>query len=310
MIDHPSHQHQSVLLNEAISALSLLNSGIYIDATFGRGGHSRAILQVLSEKGRLIAIDRDPEAKKFATTFSHDKRFQFIAGEMQHLSSLIDVSLHGKIDGILMDIGVSSPQLDNADRGFSFMHDGPLDMRMDPDSGISAAEWVATTPLDEMITVFREYGEERFARKIAQCIVEKREVLPITSTHQLANIIQSAQPFREAHKHPATRCFQAIRIAVNDELGQLTKALEASLKLLRQKGRLAVISFHSLEDRLVKQFMRAEANVHDPLPDLPQLIVDKAPCLKIIGKPIKASAFECKNNPRARSAILRIAEKL
>lgn len=303
-------QHISVLLNEAIDALNIQPSGIYVDGTFGRGGHSAEILKRI-ESGRLISIDRDPTAKKCAEEkFANQPNFTFYAGCMSEIQTAVSASGVEKVDGVLLDIGVSSPQLDDADRGFSFMKDGPLDMRMNPEAGISAAEWVAKSDFDTMARVFREYGEEKFPGRIANQIIKSREIAPITTTHQLASIIAEAVPFKDKHKHPATRVFQAIRIAVNEELTELAKTLEAAYSILKPGGRLVVISFHSLEDRIVKNFMNNYAKPKDLMPDLPVAQFVAPATLKLIGKPVKASDEESHNNPRARSAIMRIAERL
>lgn len=303
-------QHISVLLNEAIDALNIKPTGTYVDGTFGRGGHSSEILKRISS-GRLISIDRDPAAKQCAEEkFKNQSGFTFYAGCMSEIKDAIATVGVTKVDGVLLDIGVSSPQLDDADRGFSFMKDGPLDMRMNPEMGMSAADWVAESNFETMASVFREFGEERFAAKIANHIIKCRAVAPISTTHQLADIVSAAVPFKDKHKHPATRVFQAIRIAVNEELTELSKTLEAAYSILNPGGRLVVISFHSLEDRIVKNFMNNYAKPKDLMPDLPVAQFVAAPTLKLISKPVKASDEESLNNPRARSAIMRIAEKL
>lgn len=308
----PLNLHQSVLLAECLEGLSIKPNGVYLDATFGRGGHSSAILTTLTAQGKLIAVDRDPDAQQHVIQhFSHDSRLIFISDTMSNLTNISQqLDLVGKIDGILMDIGVSSPQLDNAERGFSFNKDGPLDMRMDTRTGISAAEWIQKTPPKEMARVFSQYGEEKFAMKIALAIEKSRNDAPITRTSELAEIISNAMPFKDFHKHPATRCFQAIRIEINNELTELQAALKGALESLKIGGRLVVISFHSLEDRIVKQFMKSHASAKDLMPDLPIPIYANEVRLRLIGKAQKASLQECKNNPRARSAILRIAEKI
>ncbi|KZS22810.1 16S rRNA (cytosine(1402)-N(4))-methyltransferase RsmH [Wohlfahrtiimonas chitiniclastica] len=303
-------QHVSVLLNEAINALNIQPAGVYVDGTFGRGGHSSEILKRLTA-GHLISIDRDPTAQACAKErFKGAENFTFFAGCMSDIKAAVASAHFEKVDGVLLDIGVSSPQLDDAERGFSFMKDGPLDMRMDPTSGVSAATWVATSDFATMASVFREFGEERFAGKIAGHIIKCRELAPIETTHQLADIISEAVPFKDKHKHPATRVFQAIRIAVNEELTELSQTLNAAYDLLNPGGRLVVISFHSLEDRIVKNFMNHHAKPKDLLPDLPVAQFVSEPTLKLIGKPVKASDEESRHNPRARSAIMRIAEKL
>lgn len=306
-----SPKHISVLLEESLEALAIKPDGIYLDATFGRGGHSRAILERLNEEGHLYAIDRDLTAKAHAEEhFSQAQNFTFIHGEMSRMESLLHAQGVERVDGILMDIGVSSPQLDEAERGFSFMKDGPLDMRMDQSASFSAREWVAETPVEEMIRIFKEYGEERFSTRIARAIEAKRREEEITTTLQLATIVSDAIPFKEGRIHPATRVFQAIRIAVNGELDELKSGLEQAVNLLSKQGRLAVISFHSLEDRIVKHFMRDKSEVKDLFPDLPILITDSKPVLKTVGKAVRASKEECAANVRSRSAILRIAEKI
>lgn len=312
MTDHP--QHLSVLLHEAVAGLNIQPDGCYVDATFGRGGHSRAILDQLNSakgKGRLIGIDRDLAAAAHAKMhFANESRFHFCHGAMSQMAEhLAELGING-IDGVLMDIGVSSPQLDEAERGFSFMQDGPLDMRMDQTHPLSAKEWVMETPLEEMITTFKVYGEERFATRIARKIVAAREEQVIDTTFKLVALIREAIPFEDPHKHPATRVFQAIRIAVNEELSELEKSLEASLTLLNRGGRLVVITFHSLEDRIVKNFIKQESEVKDLYPELPILIEGEPPKLKRIGRAIKASKEEQQQNIRARSARLRVAERL
>lgn len=304
--------HQSVLLKEAITGLAIKASGIYIDGTFGRGGHSRAILEHLSEEGRLIAIDKDPEAIDYAKQhFAKDKRFQIIQGSFARLAEFAKTwNINGKVDGILLDLGVSSPQLDNPERGFSFMQEGPLDMRMDLTQPFDAARFVNQAEAKEMAMVFKEYGEERFAGRIARAIVEARNEAPIQSTEVLAEIVKKANPKWEKHKHPATRVFQAIRIHVNQELQDLGTGLNAVLDVLKVGGRLAVISFHSLEDRIVKQFMRDKEIGQRPPPGVPVFHVDLQSNFKRVGKAIKASEEEIKHNVRARSAVLRIGEKI
>ncbi len=303
-------QHISVLLNEAIDALNIQSAGVYVDGTFGRGGHSSQILKRL-DAGRLISIDRDPTAKKCAEErFANEPNFTFYAGCMSEIKDAVAAVGIEQVDGVLLDIGVSSPQLDDADRGFSFMKDGPLDMRMNPEAGMSAADWVAESTFETMASVFREFGEEKFPGRIANQIIKSREIAPITTTHQLAAIIAEAVPFKDKHKHPATRAFQAIRIAVNEELTELSKTLEAAYSILKPGGRLVVISFHSLEDRIVKNFMNNYAKPKDLMPDLPVAQFVAPATLKLISKPVKASDQESLNNPRARSAIMRIAEKL
>lgn len=305
--------HTSVLLHEAIDGLNIQPEGIYVDGTFGRGGHSRAILAQLSPAGRLFAIDRDPTAIAAATEFAQDPRFHISHCAFAELANVATTQqVLGQVDGILLDLGVSSPQLDDADRGFSFMRDGPLDMRMDPTSGLSAAEWLANADVEHITFVLREYGEEKFAWKIANAIVDTRQSSPLTRTSELAALIAATVPksFKEK-KHPATRSFQAIRIYINSELEQVKIALDAALTVLKPGGRLAVISFHSLEDRLVKQFMRLHskpAPVPKGLPLTEAQLKSHLP-LRLIGKAIMPAELELSQNPRARSAVLRIAEK-
>ncbi len=287
--------HQPVLLQKSLEALNIKPEGVYVDATFGRGGHSRAILNLLGSKGRLIAVDRDLTAQDESKTID-DKRFTFCRNSFDNISiELEKLGLVGKVDGILMDIGVSSPQLDVAERGFSFSKPGPLDMRMDTENGETAAEWLARVDRDTLVKVLREYGDERFPGRIANRIIENRTRTKIETTDQLAEIIASAIPRWPKHHHPATRSFQAIRIAVNDELGQLERVLADTPNILAKEGRLVVISFHSLEDRIVKNFIRDNART-----------IFK----KITKKPLIANEDELEQNPRARSAKLRVAEKL
>lgn len=304
--------HQSVLLQEAIEGLAIKADGIYIDGTFGRGGHSRAILQHLGKGGRLIAIDKDPEAIAYAQAhFSQDTRFQIYQGSFAKLDEFAkQAQIYGKINGILLDLGVSSPQLDNPARGFSFMQEGPLDMRMDIDQQLDAARFVNEAEADEMAAIFREYGEERYAGRIARAIVAARSEAPIKTTEVLAEIVKEANPKWEKHKHPATRVFQAIRIHINQELTDLTKGLGVAMDTLALGGRLVVISFHSLEDRIVKQFMRAKEQGNRPPPGVPIREVDIHTCFKRVGKAIKATESEIKQNIRSRSAVLRIGEKI
>lgn len=304
--------HRSVLLDESIDALAIRPDGIYVDGTFGRGGHSRAILARLNGAGRLIALDKDLEAVDYAHEhFSHDARFT-----IEHASNadLADVckrlAVYGRVNGILLDLGVSSPQLDNAERGFSFMHDGPLDMRMDSTQALDAARFVNEADATEMTQVFRQYGEERFAGRIARAIVLARDESPILTTAVLAEIVKAANPKWEKHKHPATRVFQAIRIHINRELTDLTRCLDQCVGALAVGGRLAVISFHSLEDRLVKQFMRTQAEGIQPPRGVPIKASEIQTYFKRVGKAIKPSDDEIKGNVRSRSAVLRTGEKI
>jgi 16S rRNA (cytosine1402-N4)-methyltransferase len=304
--------HRPVLLDAAIEALAVRPEGVYLDGTFGRGGHSRDILAALGPEGRLIAIDRDPEAVAFAETiFGEDKRFGILRRGFAMLTEVAqEMGVMGRVDGILLDLGVSSPQLDQSERGFSFLQDGPLDMRMDPSSGPSAAQWLAHAGVDEIAGVLKTFGEERYARRIARAIVEARQERPITTTGELSAIISHANPAWEKGKHPATRSFQAIRIHINRELEQLEHFLDQVLDVLAIGGRLAVISFHSLEDRMVKRFMRDQARGDRFPPGLPVTQAQLQPRLRLVGKAIRADAAEVAANPRARSAVLRVAERL
>ncbi|WP_293747133.1 16S rRNA (cytosine(1402)-N(4))-methyltransferase RsmH [uncultured Paraglaciecola sp.] len=305
--------HLSVLLQESIEGLAIKPDGIYMDATFGRGGHSTQILKALSAKGQLIAIDRDLSAIEAAKSFADDTRFSIHHRPFSELQAVAEeLGLIGKIDGILMDLGVSSPQLDDAGRGFSFMRNGPLDMRMDITRGLSAAQWLAVADEQDITQVIKEFGEEKFGKRIAHGIVNARQIEPITDTAQLAEIIDLAVPVKDKYKHPATRSFQAIRIYVNSELDEIKTGLKAALNILAPSGRLAVISFHSLEDRLVKRFIREQSrglNVPHGMPIM-QAEIDAAKAMKPIGKAIKPSAEELQKNVRARSSVLRVAEKL
>ncbi len=306
------NEHQSVLLAETLENLAIQPEGIYVDATFGRGGHAQAILNRLGAKGRLLAMDKDPAALAYAKQhFAGDKRFTIKHGSFAGLEAfLMQQQVYGKVNGILLDLGVSSPQLDDAERGFSFMRAGNLDMRMDNSSGMDAATWIASVSEQALATVLWEYGEERFSRRIAKAIVAERLVKPITATDQLAKIVSEAIPTWEKGKHPATRSFQAIRIAVNHELEELEQGLVQSLNALQTGGRMLVISFHSLEDRIVKHFMqRQERTDHFPS-KLPIKHKNVQPTFKRLGRTIKPSLQEVSRNPRARSAILRVGEKL
>ena len=299
-------EHISVLLAESVSALSVRADGSYLDGTFGRGGHSREILSLLSPAGRLIAVDKDPAAEASAQALSTDSRFQFFAGSFAEISSFVS---DGSLDGILLDLGVSSPQLDDATRGFGFSGDGPLDMRMDTRSGMTAAQWIASAPEQEIADVIKTYGEERFARRMASAIVKVRVDTPITGTRQLASIIAEANPKWEPNKHPATRAFQAIRIFINRELEDLELALASMVDKLAIGGRLVVISFHSLEDRIVKRFMRDQARGIQLPRHVPVVDSDAGKTLNLIGKAIKPSDEEIARNPRSRSAVMRVAER-
>ncbi|MGB5344807.1 MAG: 16S rRNA (cytosine(1402)-N(4))-methyltransferase RsmH [Woeseia sp.] len=310
MTDADHRAHVPVLLDAVLEGLKLRADGTYVDGTFGRGGHSRAILERLGPKGRLLAIDRDPQAIAAAATLQSDPRFDIEKGELAQLEDIAERrGLLGKIDGLLLDLGVSSPQLDDADRGFSFQGDGPLDMRMDPTTGYSAADWLATVDEKTLRRVLKEFGEERFANRIARAIVETRAAAPLTRTAELAALVAASVPKSRERKHPATRSFQAIRIAVNDELGQLDRALEASVVLLASGGRLCAISFHSLEDRRVKRFIRNKSREAEPYRGMPNVPAEHRPPLRIVGKAVAATAAEIAANPRARSAHLRVAER-
>ncbi|MGM0630253.1 MAG: 16S rRNA (cytosine(1402)-N(4))-methyltransferase RsmH [Pseudomonadota bacterium] len=308
-----SPQHVSVLLEESIQALATDPQGTYIDATFGRGGHTRALLSQLGDNARVIALDQDPEAIAAAKSFEDDPRFQIIHTPFSNLQEVLDdLQLNQQVTGILFDLGVSSPQLDDAERGFSFMRDGPLDMRMNTSSGETAAEWLNRAEKDDISWVLKEYGEERFARRIASAIVMDREKKPFTRTKQLAEMIARVSPVKEKHKHPATRTFQAIRIHINRELEQIEQALEASLSGLKEDGRLVVISFHSLEDRLVKRFIRKHSEGKQLPPGLPVTEAErnKDKALEKVGKAIKPGKAEVQENPRSRSSVLRIARRV
>lgn len=305
--------HQSVLLHESIEALAIKPDGIYLDATFGRGGHSAVILQHLSDNGQLIALDRDPQAIEAAKRFADDSRFEIKHTPFSDLETITqEMGLYGKLDGVLMDLGVSSPQLDDAERGFSFMRNGPLDMRMDTTRGISAAQWLADADEEDITQVLKEFGEEKFGKRIAHAIVNQRATNPLTTTAQLAELIDQAVPVKDKHKHPATRSFQGIRIYINSELDEVRKGLKGALSALQPGGRLAVISFHSLEDRLVKRFMREQSRGMQIPPGLPvtDAEIDASKAMKLIGKAIKPSKQELAENVRARSSVLRVAEKL
>lgn len=307
-------EHLSVLYKESLQGLAIQADGLYIDCTFGRGGHSKGILEQLNEKGRLFAFDRDLAAvnSTYAHEMTKDARFFLHHNCFSELEAVANAQgLQQKVDGILMDLGVSSPQLDDSIRGFSFMRDGPLDMRMDDSSGISAAQWLAQVEEQALVKVLFEYGEERFARRIAQAIVEKREHQPLETTLDLAKLIENTIPKREKHKHPATRSFQAIRIEINNELEEIKQGLQQAINILKPGGRLVVISFHSLEDRIVKRFIRQESGHKYNPGRLPIKEEDiEQGVLKKISKAIKASQQELQQNPRARSAVMRIAERV
>lgn len=304
--------HQTVLLQEAVDALCLKASGIYIDGTFGRGGHSRKILEGLDEHARLFVFDKDADAIEVAQALSeNDKRVNVVHASFTQIKAVMaSQGLLEEVDGVLLDLGLSSPQLDESERGFSFMRNGPLDMRMNKQAGKSAAEWVKEVDEAELAQVIKEFGEERFAKKIARRIVEERQQQDITDTSTLADIVSQAIPKWEKHKHPATRSFQAIRIYINRELEDLSELLEQILQVLKQGGRLVVISFHSLEDRIVKQWMKTMEKGDDLPSYIPVKHTELNKKVRIIGKAIKPGHQEIQQNPRARSAIMRVAEKL
>ena len=299
------------MLREAVEALVTRPAGFYVDGTFGRGGHSRHLLACLNADGRVLGVDKDPEAIADAIKLaSVEPRFQFFHGSFAELPAQLASMGVDAVDGILLDLGVSSPQLDDGERGFSFLQDGPLDMRTDTTSGETAAQWLAHAEVNEIARVLKEYGEERFARRIAAAIVAARDERAITSTARLAQVVSEANPKWERHKHPATRAFQAIRIKVNRELVDLEELLAAALDMLRIGGRLVVISFHSLEDRLVKRYMRDMARGEKFPPGVP--VIDSAldRRMKLVGRAVRASDEEVAANVRSRSAIMRVAEKI
>ncbi|ROO37666.1 16S rRNA (cytosine(1402)-N(4))-methyltransferase RsmH [Salinisphaera orenii] len=309
--DMPQAEHQPVLLDAALAALEPRESGICVDATYGRGGHSRAILGVLGAGGRLVAIDQDPDAAADAEALAaRDPRLTFVRGSFRELRAHIEaLGLLGRVDALLFDLGVSSPQFDVGARGFSFRHDGPLDMRMDPDAGAPVSDWLNRASHGEIASVIKRLGDEPFAGRIAGAIVAARAEAPVATTRRLAELVVAAVPARvSAGKriHPATRTFQALRMHVNDELAALEAALEATLDVLAPGGRLAVISFHSLEDRRVKRFMRTQAR---PAPPPVPMAAAPDPALRLQGRAVRAGADEAAANPRARSAIMRVAER-
>jgi len=302
--------HVPVLAQEAVAALAIIDDGVYVDATFGRGGHSRLILEQLGSKGRLIALDRDPDAIEAGAAL-RDARMTLVHSAFSRLGEVLGGLGLTQVNGILLDIGVSSPQLDDATRGFSFRFDAPLDMRMDPGSGLSAADWLAAATEGEISEVIRTYGEERFAKSIARAIVAARQEEAISSTAQLASLIAGTLKWREPGQHPATRSFQAIRIYINRELEELSQVLPQCVDFLKPGGRLAVISFHSLEDRIVKRYMRDESQGEQAPRRLPiRAALLKPGRLKLVGRAQHASDVEVTANPRARSAVLRVAEKM
>lgn len=302
--------HIPVLLNETLHGFNLRADGVYVDCTFGRGGHSRAILERLGKDGSLLAFDRDPNAiTEDNRQLLDDPRLTFVSGSFTRLEEVIDnLGLRKKVNGILLDLGVASPQIDDASRGFSFLSDGELDMRMDNSCGMTAAEWLNKASKDEIANVLYEFGDERFSRRIARAIIRRRSEQPILRTKQLADLVVAVLPGRIKNKHPATRTFQAIRIFINQELEELKTVLMQTVNVLAEKGRLLVISFHSLEHRLVKKFMLAQSKGVDIPREIPITHTTFKPNLMIIGKPIPSSQGEIENNPRARSAVLRIAE--
>ncbi len=305
--------HTTVLLQEAVDALVQDPAAFYIDGTFGRGGHSALILEQLSADGRLMGIDKDPEAIAYAAErFAKEPRFSIERGSFADMAEFVrNRELEGKVGGILLDLGVSSPQLDDPARGFSFLNEGPLDMRMNPDVGQSAAQWIAQAGEKEIADVIFTYGEERFARRMARAIVAARQEVAITTTAQLAKIIAEANPAWEKGKHPATRAFQAIRIHINRELEDLERCLDQALDLLEIGGRLVVISFHSLEDRIVKRFIRKHVKGDEHLPSGIPVTQDMLrQRLRSVGKAVKAGKAEVSHNPRARSAVMRVAERI
>ena len=307
-----SSTHVPVLAAEALSALKVRDDGVYVDATFGRGGHTGCILSQLGESGRVLALDRDPDAiTDGRLRFKNESRLTLVHARFSALKEvLLSYDLDRRISGLIIDLGISSPQVDNAARGFSFLNDGPLDMRMDPSHGVSAADWLASVSDKDLVRVLRRYGEERFAKRIAHAIVTTRELEAITTTHQLAKLVSNNVPVKERFKHPATRTFQAIRIYLNEELDEVVNVLPQATESLAEGGRLIIISFHSLEDRLVKRFLRNAAKGDDYPPDFPVTAEQLSPSIKLIGKPVRASEEELARNPRSRSAIMRVAEKL
>lgn len=310
----PEYLHRTVLLDEAVDALSIVDArrdGIFVDGTFGRGGHSRHILERLSAKGRLIAFDKDPQAVAVAHKLAQeDSRFVIVHDSFATLDVQLAALNIEKIDGVLLDLGVSSPQVDEAERGFSFRADGPLDMRMDTTRGMAASEWLATATQENLEKVIRDYGEERFAFQIAKAIVARRAIEPLVSTRDFAALVASAVKTREKGKDPATRTFQAVRIFINQELEELEAGLNQAYERIAPFGRLVVISFHSLEDRIVKRFMADKANVPQPHRRLPVRAVDlPSPLMKLLGR-VKPSDEEIAANPRSRSAVMRCAMRL
>ena len=303
--------HETVLLREAVEALVTRRDGVYIDGTFGRGGHSRQVLAQLGAGGRLVGIDKDPQAVAEGRALEReDGRFAMVQGSFADAGAIAGQLQLAPVDGVLLDLGVSSPQLDQAQRGFSFLRDGPLDMRMNPEAGQSAADWIASAGAADIARVLKEFGEERYAKRLAAAIVAERERRPIATTLHLAEVIAEAHPAWEKGRHPATKSFQAIRIHINNELGDLQRFLDGALDLLAVGGRLVVISFHSLEDRLVKRFIKHHVRGDDLPAHVPVTADQLNRRLKEIGKAIKAGSDEVDANVRARSAIMRVAEKI
>ena len=305
-------EHVPVLVDEALEGLAPSADGLYVDATFGRGGHTARLLQALGREGRVLALDRDPQAVAAAAVrFPGEVRLEVVHAPFARLREVVRERARGRpVRGVLFDLGVSSPQLDAADRGFSFTRDGPLDMRMDPTTGEPASAWIARASVEEMRSVIATLGEERFARRVAEAIDASRRGTPITRTVQLAAIVEGAVRTREPGKHPATRSFQALRLHVNDELGQLKAGLEGAFEVLAIGGRLAAISFHSLEDRIVKQFLRRKSSVDPVYAGLPHVPAHAQAAMRLVGRKVRPSDAEVAANPRARSAVLRVAEKI
>jgi len=311
-MDGDNNNHRPVLLDEVVEALAIKSDGVYLDGTFGRGGHAEKILSHLGPQGRLLAMDQDPQAIGVAQQkFAKEPRFEIVQQNFEKIQEFVaSKGLTHKVDGVLLDIGVSSPQLDDASRGFSFLRSGPLDMRMNPQAGQSAAEWLANVDEYDLVTVLMHKGEEKFARRIASAIVAARKETEITDTVQLANIIAAAKPIKDKKKHPATKSFQAIRIHINRELEVLESALQASLNVLAVGGRLAVISFHSLEDRMVKRYFRDVSRGPQIPKDIPIMAKDIEQPYKLVGKAIKPGKQELQENPRSRSSVLRVLERI
>ncbi|MFT5451829.1 MAG: 16S rRNA (cytosine1402-N4)-methyltransferase [Enterobacterales bacterium] len=307
-----NYKHTTVLLDEAVNALAIKPEGFYIDGTYGRGGHSQLILEQLNEQGRLLGIDKDPQAISHGEEIQkQDKRLSMYQGSFATIEELAgEKNFLGEVDGVLLDLGVSSPQLDDAERGFSFLRDGPLDMRMDPTTGLSAAQWLNKAEEGEIKDVLKRFGEEKFGLRIAKKIIEKRVVTPLATTQQLVDIIDEAVPVKDKFKHPSTRSFQGIRIFINDELSDLEKVLDGILEALKPGGRMVIISFHSLEDRIVKRFIRKHVQGDEFPRGLPITEDQMNKRLIAHGRAIKATKEQIAANPRSRSAVMRIAEKI